>query len=212
MMRSPVFQLFEVVRGKLQAGPLRVAFAVWLVVLVQCDQALGADAVDPGQIAAQRQQFTLAERPADAQGVLDLRRKLDSAKRPDGSAKLDEVVVTGQIGGLPNPWGDTHPEFPWYADQASFFLVDTEVAAQFAKHAKEHGGDVDCPFCRRLATKNVNAIAVVNLMDEQDRIPKVDARQLLDLKPGQVVVVRGTADLLGGSFVVINAKGIFVSE
>ncbi len=179
---------------------------------MQRGQALGADAVDPGQVAAQRQQFTLAERPADAQGVLDLRRKLDSAKRPDGSARLAEVVVTGQIGGLPNPWGDTHPDFPWDADQASFFLVDAKVAAQFAKHAKDHGGDVDCPFCRRLATRNVNAIAVVNLVDEQVRIPKVDARQLLDLKPGQVVVVRGTADLLGGSFVVINAKGIFVSE
>ena len=57
-----------------------------------------------------------------------------------------EVVVVGQIGGMPNVWTDTHPDFPWYAGQSSFFLVDTKIAAQFATHAKKHGGNHSCAF------------------------------------------------------------------
>src|SRR5687767_11976158 len=114
--------------------------AVAFVLFVAGRLALAADAINPSELAAHKQSLTLPKAPADAQNVLGIRKKLDAAKRPDGSAKLSEVVVAGQIGGMPNPWGDTHPDFPWYADQASFFLLDNKVAAQFASHAKHHGG------------------------------------------------------------------------
>ena len=185
------------------------AGAALLLVFTVSQLVSAADAVSPTELAAQKQKLSLAKPPAKAQNVSALRKKLEAAKRPDGSAKLEDVVIAGQIGGMPNPWGETHPDFPWYADQASFFLLDSKVAAQFAKHAKSHGGDVDCPFCRRLATKNVNAIAVVNLVDDLGQIIKVDARELMNLKEGQSVVIRGTAEMLGGNFVVINADGVY---
>src|SRR6185503_12273009 len=94
-----------------------------------------------------------------------------------------DVVITGQVGGMPNLWPDQHPAFPWYEKQASLFLVDTKVAAQFATHAKNHGGNNhNCAFCQALAAKNAHAIAVVNFVDEKGDIIRVDSRELLGLK------------------------------
>jgi hypothetical protein len=111
---------------------------------------------------------------------------------------------------MPNVWTDTHPDFPWYAGQASFFLVDKKIAAQFAAHAKQHGGNHNCAFCQSLAAKNAHAAAVVNLVDDQGEILRIDSRELLGLKENQTVVVRGTAKLLGGRLLVIDATGIHV--
>ena len=165
-------------------------------------------AADPQQSAAARQQWTMAEPPPKAADVLDVRRSLNAKKQPDGSANLAEVTVTGQIGGMPNPWTETHPDFPWYRGQASFFLLDSKVASQFARHAKSHGGHANCSFCQQLAAKNAHAVAVVNFVDAQGKVLKTDARELLALRENQKVVIRGKAQLLGGSFVVITAEAI----
>jgi hypothetical protein len=127
-----------------------------------------------------------------------------------GAPKTRDVVITGQIGGMPNLWPDQHPAFPWYEKQASLFLVDSKVAAQFAAHAKSHGGNHhNCAFCQALAAKNAHAIAVVNFMDEKGQIIRVDSRVLLGLKENQVVTIRGKAKLLGGIMLVIDADGIY---
>jgi len=152
----------------------------------------------------------LAAHPGEAQQVLSVQRQLVSEKKQPDGAKNRDVVVVGQIGGMPNVWPDTHADFPWYEGQASFFLVDSRIAAQFAAHAKSHGGAHNCAFCQGLAAKNVQAIAVVNFVDENGEILRVDARELLKLKENQAVVVRGKAKLLAGSMLVIDADGIYV--
>jgi hypothetical protein len=65
-------------------------------------------------------------------------------------------------------------------------------------------------FCRRLAEKNAHAIAVVNFVDESGNILPADARKLLNLRPGQTIVVRGSAELLGGTMLVVNADALYV--
>jgi hypothetical protein len=142
--------------------------------------------------------------------VLVVQKQLVAARKAANGAKTLDVAVTGQIGGMPNVWADTHPNFPWYAGQASFFLVDKKIAAQFAAHAKQHGGNHNCAFCRSLAAKNAHAAAVVNLIDEHGEIVRIDSRELLGLKEHQTVTVRGTAKLLGGKLLVIDATGIHV--
>ena len=109
---------------------------------------------------------------------------------------------------MPNVWPETHPDFPWYKGQASFFLVDSKIASQFATHAKKHSGNHNCSFCQSLARKNAGAIAVVNLTDEQGETLRIDSRELLDLDEGTTVAVRGKAKLLGGRLLVIDADGI----
>ena len=167
-------------------------------------------AAGTGDIEAQRVRLRLAEPPKDAAGVLAVQKQLVAAKRQAEAAPSQEVVVEGQIGGMPNVWPETHPDFPWYKGQASFFLVDSKVAAQFATHAKKHGGNHSCSFCQSLARKNASAIAVVNLMDDQGKTLRIDSRELLNLQENATVVVRGKAKLLGGRLLVIDADGIHV--
>jgi hypothetical protein len=91
-------------------------------------------------------------------------------------------------------------------------LVDSKVAKQFAAHATKHGGNHNCAFCQSLARKNAHAIAVVNLVDERGDILPIDARELLDLKEGETVVVRGRAKLLAGRLLVIDADGMHMAK
>ena len=162
------------------------------------------------EIAAHRTRLQIAQ-PRQAEHVLGVQKRFLADKRNPAAPKTREVVVVGQIGGMPNIWPETHPDFPWYEGQASFFLVDRKVAEKFAAHARHHGGQ-ECAFCRQLAAKNVNAIAVVNLVDENGEILRVDARKLLDLKERETVVVRGRAKLLAGAMLVIDATGVHVSR
>jgi hypothetical protein len=171
--------------------------------------AAHAAAVSPSDLAGHRARLRLAEAPREYQDVLAVQQKLAAEAKQPGGAKTQEVVLVGQIGGMPNVWPDTHPHFPWYAGQASFFLVDAKIAAQFASHAKAHGGE-DCAFCRSLAAKNAHAAAVVNLVDPQGKILEIDARQLLPLKERQTVIIRGRAKLLAGTLLVVDADGIYL--
>jgi hypothetical protein len=163
-------------------------------------------------IVAHQARLTLQQPPARSIQVLDLQKQLVAAKREPGAAKTRDVVVTGRIGGMPNVWPETHPDFPWYEGQASFFLVDLKMAAQFAAHARQHGGSHQCAFCKGLAARNAHAIAVVNFVDEQGQVLRVAARQLLGLEENQTVTVRGKARLLAGRMLVIDADGVYVER
>ena len=169
-------------------------------------------AIGMRDVDAHRARLRLAETPRDAEGVLAVQKQLVAAKRQEAAASEVDVVVVGQIGGMPNVWPETHPDFPWYKGQSSFFLVDTKIAAQFATHAKKHGGNHNCSFCQSLARKNASAIAVVNLTDEQGKTLRVDARELFELNENATVVVRGKAKLLGGRLLVIDADGMHIPQ
>lgn len=183
-----------------------VAAVLALVSISQCRAAGNSE------IAAHQGRLQLAEAPKAPQGVLAVQKELLAAKRQAATAGSREVVVVGQIGGMPNVWPETHPDFPWYKGQASFFLIDSKVAAQFASHAKKHAGNHNCSFCQSLARKNASAIAVVNLTDEEGKTLRIDARELLGLKENSTVIVRGKAKLLSGRLLVIDADGIHVPQ
>jgi hypothetical protein len=170
---------------------------------------LPAFAAGPVDVATHRTRLRLASLPDARQDVLAVQQKLVAASTQPAAPKSQDVVLVGQIGGMPNVWKETHPDFPWYAGQASFFLVDAKIAAQFASHAHAHGGE-DCAFCQQLASKNAHAIAVVNFVDAQGKIIEIDARQLLGVKDRQTVVIRGKAKLLAGALLVVDADGIYV--
>jgi hypothetical protein len=163
-------------------------------------------------IAEHKTRLHLAEQPSGAVNVLAAQKQLVAAKTQANAPKTRDVVLVGQVGGMPNIWPDTHPQFPWYKGQASFFMVDSKIAAQFAGHAKKHGGNSQCSFCKTLAARNAHAIAVVNLVDENGKTLRVDTRKLLALKENQTVVVRGKARLLSGSMLVVDADGIFLQR
>lgn len=161
---------------------------------------------DPAVIANHQSRLVLAEEPADATTVLDLREQ-------EGGFTEGEVVLVGRIGGLPNPWKESEPEFPWKKDEATLFLVDPATAAEFADHATEDDDHHEnCPFCARAAENATGSIAAVTFTDEQGQPIAVGAKQLFDVNENDLVVIRGKSKMLPGDLVMVMADGIYVRE
>jgi hypothetical protein len=119
-----------------------------------------------------------------------------------------EVVVVGKIGGMPNPWPEKEPDFPWKKKVATVFLVDPATAEEFG-HG-EHDEACDCPFCARKVKDNIDSLAIVNFVDPSGKVLQIGAQPLLDLEEKAIVVVHGQARLVGGKMLVIDADGMYV--
>lgn len=134
-------------------------------------------------------QFLLTEEPAETMGILDYR---------EAKQELAEVSLLGRIGG-----GD-----PTWSPESAMFLVSDpshEVANDPAHQCK---GD-NCPFCKGKSGAE-QAQAVIMLTDEEGKVPSIDARKLLPLAEGQMVVVRGRPEVNAVGQLVIHARGIYV--
>jgi hypothetical protein len=119
-----------------------------------------------------------------------------------------EVVVVGKIGGMPNPWPEKEPDFPWKKQVATVFLVDPATAEEFGH--SEHDKACDCPFCARKVKDNIDSLAVVNFVDPSGEVLHIGAQPLLDLEEQATIVVRGQARLVGGKMLVIDADAMYV--
>lgn len=119
-----------------------------------------------------------------------------------------DVVLVGSVGGVPNPSEQSHPEFPFAANQAVFFLADPEAVAEMEEHEHEHAPGEECSFCAAHAGDSASLIAVVQFAEQGKPIP-VDVRQLFDLKEKETVVVKGKAKIAGG-ILTVDADGLYV--
>lgn len=149
-----------------------------------------SSAVD-AQGAREADHYRLSQEPGDAVSVCDLRGALPTDA---------EVTVLGRIGGIENPWTE---------GEASFVISDpTFVSAIDTKH---ECGD-ECPYCAKESQAQLDSMAFVQMVDEQGRVVRTDARELLGVAEDQVIVVRGTASLNRGGHIVIAARGLYVRE
>jgi hypothetical protein len=194
-------------------------------------------AVDPAVLAAHRERLVLAEEPDGVVGVLDVREMLAGPadtvdkEQAEGTTDASEssqtqasdvettdaalpetVVVVGRIGGIPNPWKQAQPHYPWTAGQAQFFMADAAAAAEVEEHAHAHDDpNHDCPFCAAAADSDV--VAVVRFKDKAGKVIAIDAKQLFDLKGDETVVVRGKPQIVGDAkdgLLVVEADGLYV--
>lgn len=163
-------------------------------------------APDPAMLAEHKSRLVLAEEPDGATTVLDLREQ-------EGGFPEGEVVLVGRIGGLPNPWKESEPDFPWKKNQATLFLVDPATAAEFADHSTDDPDHAEsCPFCARAAENATGSIATVTFTGPQGKPIEVGAAELLDVEENDLVVVRGQSKILPGDLVVVMADGIYVRK
>ena len=108
------------------------------------------------------------------------------------------VAIAGRIHA-----GDAVP----FQDGVASFLISQLPEGDHAEDDPDHAEN--CPFCKR-KLKNAPK-AVVRVLDESGEVLAVDARKLLGIAKGDVVVVRGTATYLEPvNTVQIDAQGIFV--
>lgn len=151
-------------------------------------------------------QFLLAEEPAGAVSILDYREaqaaiatQTNNAAPPmETEPAKDEVALLGRIGGSKAVWSSQSASF-WVSDPAH------ELTA-----ASQHVCDSDnCPFCKAKQGADLSH-AIVMLTGAEGRVPPHDARKLLPLEEGQLVVVRGRPEINALGQLVIYARGLYV--
>jgi hypothetical protein len=135
--------------------------------------------------------YLLPDEPPQALDIVEARKQAQDDK---------EVAVVGRIGGSENPWID---------GRAAFSIVDLSLQA-----CSDREGD-NCPhpwdYCCE-TDKLPEATALVKVVDAQGSLVKADARQLLNVKELQTVVVRGKAQRDESGNLTILADGVFVKR
>lgn len=140
------------------------------------------------------QQFVLAEEPAGAVGILDYRESLPEGAEPEPA----EVALLARIGGG-NP--------TWSSQSASFLVCDpSHLVAAESQHVCTSD---NCPFCKAKKGED-KSHAIVMLTGSDNRVPPHDARKLLPLEEGQMVVVRGRAEVNALGQLIVHARGVYV--
>ncbi len=121
-----------------------------------------------------------------------------------------EVVLVGQIGGLTNPWKETQPDFPFSRNQAAFFLADPQSVTENAESGHQHAPGEECAFCAAHAADSSSMLAMVRFLDENGNVLRMDVRELFGVKETDTVVVQGTARVIEGGMMVVEATGLYV--
>jgi len=161
--------------------------ALFTAMSVGCTKS-GDDPTGPSTAAAVGS-YVLTSQPAGAKGVGEVRQ---SAK--DG----DEVVVTGRVGGDPKPFVD---------GVAAFTIVDHALQPCPAEEGRPTPWDYCCDVDKTAANK-----ALVKVVDPENRTVTTDARELLNVEPLSLVVVRGRAKRDDAGNLTVLADGVYVSR
>jgi hypothetical protein len=160
----------------------------WL--LVGCSQPAStpAPAAKAPVVKIDGAKFVLTEEPADAKTVDEVREAAQ-----DG----DEVVIVGRIGGDLDPW---------VADRAAFLIVDP--ARIPCSERKSDTCKTPWDYC--CETDLAKSKATIKFVDEAGKTLANDARQLLNVKELQTVVVKGQAKRDEAGNLTVLASGLFV--
>jgi hypothetical protein len=159
---------------------LGIGLALFGISICVAAESVGVTAIDEAG-----KQFLLDKEPKGAVDVLALRK--DAKDQQD-------IVVVGRIGGRVNPW---------VKGMAAFPIVDrsltpcNEMAGDTCKTPWDYCCEADLP----------KATVLVMFMDESGKVIKKDARELLQVKELQTVVVTGKAKRdKAGNVTVLAAK------
>ncbi len=164
-----------------------VTTALLILTLVGCAGSAGAP-------SAEGVAYVLSDEPDQPMGVIALKSLITS-----GSAGSDEVALIGRVGG-----GQVET---WDASQAAFVVRDLSLHIE----THDHGGDQDnCKFCQAEKASQIEAMAQVQIVDENGNIVSTDARTLLGLKENHIVVAQGTGEVDAVGNFVFSATKVYV--
>ncbi len=136
----------------------------------------------------------------------------DHAEHGHGAEAIGamEVIVVGQIGGLTNPWESTQPDYPFAKNEAMFFLADPGAVAMREASGHVHAPGEECAFCAAHAAETSEMLAMVRFLGDGGKVLPLEVKQLVDVEPQDTVVVKGTARIIEGGMMVIDADGIYL--
>jgi hypothetical protein len=160
--------------------------SIGLALALGCSQQAAVPQVKYAELG---RQFVLEHEPEGAVGILDFR---------EAQPQAEEVALLGRIGGGRPTWSSR---------SASFLISDP--THEFTAEGGHACHDDNCPFCKGKKEQDP-AQAIVMLTDEEGRVPAFDARELLPLAEGQMIVVRGRAEINALGQLVVHARGLYV--
>lgn len=145
--------------------------------------------------------YLLDAEPPAAKSVVDVRALLEAKQAPQ------DIVVVGRISGLTQP--------TWDPERAAFMVADESLAGKREAVKDEHDEtpkhDAEgCPYCRDKLKEELAGLALVEVVDADGSVPPVDARDLLGLRDGQTVVIRGQGEIDPLGALVVRTKGLYV--
>jgi hypothetical protein len=132
--------------------------------------------------------YLLEEEPKEVKEVKAVRKDAKNG---------DEIAVVGRIGGRKNPW---------VKGAAAFSIVDAslkscdQIEGDTCPHPWDYCCEADLP----------SATLFVTFVDDQGKVVKKDARELLKLKELQTVVIQGKVKRDKTNNVTLLASKVFV--
>jgi hypothetical protein len=150
---------------RLTFGMILLGVAAARVLVVGQAAALAASPATGGE------NFVMVMEPPGAIDVIAAR---------EGAQDQEDVVVVGRIGGK---------KVPWIRGMAAFLIVDCSLkpCSELKDDHCPHPWDYCC------APNLAKSMVLVKLVDDSGKIVRQDARQLLQLKELDTVVVQGKA-------------------
>jgi hypothetical protein len=199
------------------------------LVMVGIGCSRSGPSVAPEVLSQQRARFVLAEEPDGAQTVLEVREALLGKDVPEHSHEEEgahgghdhaptagvkateplDVLMVGSVGGLANPWEETQPDYPFTKNQAILFLADLGEVAKLEALGHEHAPGEECAFCAAHAGESSAMLAMVRFMDENGKVLPIAVRQLFDVNEKDTVVIQGSARIVDGGMMVVDATGFY---
>jgi hypothetical protein len=146
------------------------------------------------EILAKREMILLNEEPDGALGVVEAKEAIKAG---------ENIVLIGRIG--------AGEHSPWESGKASFMVADpAELIEAGVDHAHAEGHDhANCPYCNK-GKKVTDALAIVQIVDDNGKVLPIDARELLNVDEDQLVVVKGKGQIDELGYLVVSAEGIYV--
>jgi len=163
----------------------RLAALSLLVLVCGCGETQNAE------VTGYRKSLLLNSEPTDTVTIEAARKNIETQS---------DFALIGKVGNKEIPqW--------WTEGQATLIISEGSEGSHYNVSA-DHDPKT-CPFCSR-NWKTEDSMAFVEFHDAAGKIIPVDTKQLLNLKTGQEVVVRGTGKLDEDGLLVLIADGVFI--
>lgn len=137
-----------------------------------------------------RKQYLLDQPPADPVLIADARKQ-----EPQST-----MVIVGKLG--------VAGQATFEKGEATFAITDAHPTLASHKHG-EGQDESDCPFCKRSQGER---LAIVQFVDTDGNVLKLDAETLLGAKEGDEVTIHGTGEVNSLDVLVVNADGVYVKR
>lgn len=165
----------------------------YLTATVVVGLAVGYVCLPMSAVAKAREAVMLQQEPTGSVTIQEARKNIESQP---------EIVLTTRIGARELP--------QWYLKDSASFYVSEATPGSHYDSASDHDPNT-CPFCRE-KYKPQDAMAMIRVVDDSGQTISTSAPELLQVKEGDIVVVKGTGSLDDTGTLIVESKSLFIRK